>query len=68
MFDYDLTTDIKGCIDKQKFIKYLMLNHGFTLGQGQRHSGKVQDTVKLCGHPQLRVDGFLVNRGNHVQC
>ena len=35
IFDYDLTTDIKGCIDKQKFIEYLIDKHGFTLGEGQ---------------------------------
>ena len=43
MFDYDLTTDIKGCIDKQEFIKHLMLNHGFTLGQGQKHKHIIEN-------------------------
>ena len=35
IYDYDLTTDVKGCIDKAKFITYLMDKHDFTFGEGQ---------------------------------
>ena len=43
IYDYDLTTDIKGCIDKQKIIKHLMVNHGFTIGQGKKHKNIIEN-------------------------
>lgn len=43
IYDYDLTTDIKGCIDKQKFIEYLIDKHGFTLGEGQKDKNIIEN-------------------------
>ena len=43
IYDYDLTTDIKGCTDKQKHINHLMENHGLTFGEGQKHKNIIEN-------------------------
>ena len=41
--DYDITTDLKGCIDKELFINYLLKNHNFTFGDGKRHKNIIEN-------------------------
>ena len=43
IYDYDITSDLKGCIDKEKFIVYLMDNHDFTFGEGKKHNNIIEN-------------------------
>ena len=46
IYDYDLTTDLKGCIDKAKFITYLIREHGFTFGEGKHTKILLKTTIQ----------------------
>ena len=43
IYEYDLTTDIKGCTDKAKFIEYLIDKHDFTKGEGQKDKNIIEN-------------------------
>lgn len=43
IYDYDITTDVKGCIDKKQFIDYLMHKHNFTFAEGQKHKNIIEN-------------------------
>jgi hypothetical protein len=64
IYDYDFTIDIKGCIDKDKFIEYLIEKHDFTVGEGQQHKNIIENDERVSN---TCLSFWLVNKTDFLR-